>query len=252
MRFASLGSGSRGNAIVVEADDVCVLVDCGFALARTVDALAVLGRDAAELDAVLVTHEHGDHVQGVKSLAREFDLPVFMTAGTARATSAESIDRLEIVTGDRGWRLGPLEILPVPVPHDAREPVQFILSDGATRLGLLTDAGHISHHVQEQYALCDALFVECNHDRELLWQGPYPARVKERIAGTLGHLSNAQAADFLARLDAGPLRQLAIGHISTTNNREQLVRESLDRVGFTLPATLAVQGEVMPWIELQA
>lgn len=250
MRLASLGSGSRGNAIVVESDDVCILVDCGFALGRTVEALAALGREASDLSAVLVTHEHSDHIQGVAALAREFDLPVFMTAGTARVMDADTIERLEIVTADREWRLGPLWICPVPVPHDAREPVQFILSDASARLGLLTDVGHISRHVQMLYADCDAMFLECNHDRELLWRGPYPAMVKERIAGILGHLSNAQAAEFLAGLTGGPLRQLVIGHISETNNREELVRTSLTRAGVDLPATLAVQGEVMDWIEL--
>lgn len=252
MRLASLGSGSRGNATLVEANGVCVLVDCGFSLTRTIDALVALGKDADDLTAVLVTHEHGDHFQGVKALAREFDLPVFMTAGTARATSAESIDRLEIVTGDRAWRMGPLEILPVPVPHDAREPVQFIMEDAGTRLGVLTDVGHISNHVRAQFGNCDVLFIEANHDRDLLWRGPYPARVKERIAGTLGHLSNAQAGEFLAGLCQGPLRQLVVGHISETNNRQQLVRECIARTGLVAPTTLAIQGEVMGWIDLSS
>ena len=251
MRLASLGSGSRGNATLVEADGVCLLVDCGFSLAKTLDALAVLGKDGDDLTGVLVTHEHGDHFQGVKPLAREFDLPVFMTAGTARVTSAHSIERLEIVTGDSAWQMGPLEILPVPVPHDAREPVQFIMQERGTRLGVLTDIGHISNHVRTQYGNCDVLFVEANHDRDLLWRGPYPARVKERIASTLGHLSNAQTSAFLEGLSQGPLRQLVVGHISETNNTESLVRETVARASLSVPSTLAVQGEVMAWIDLE-
>lgn len=227
-----------------------MLVDCGFSLARTIETLAALGRAGEDLTAVLVTHEHGDHVQGVKALAREFDLPVFMTAGTARATSAQSIERLEIVTPDRPWRLGPLEILPVPVPHDAREPVQFVVQDATTSLGLLTDIGHVSTHVRNVYGRCDVLFVEANHDRDLLWRGPYPMRVKERIAGILGHLSNDQTGELLRGLVGGPLRRLVVGHMSETNNREQLVRETVDVPGLDAPTILAGQGEVMPWIDL--
>ena len=170
MRFASLGSGSSGNALVVEAGGARVLLDCGFSVKGTLERLGRLGLRAEDLAAVLVTHEHGDHVAGVFKFAGRFGLPVFLTHGTyaaimpvpGRAPSCRLIDTAEV------FSIGDLEIRSFPVPHDAREPVQFVFSDGLHRLGVLTDSGSITPHIVDMLRSCDALVLESNHDPELL------------------------------------------------------------------------------------
>lgn len=218
MRFASLGSGSKGNATLVEDSGCCVLVDCGFSIADTCRRLARLERRPEALQGILVTHEHSDHLRGVLPLARRFGLPVYMTAGTARSTELRSEDRVLLIEPDRAFQLGALRVTPVPVPHDAREPVQYVFESGGIRLGILTDLGKITSHVVAQFRTCHGLLLEANHDTDLLEAGPYPPSLKRRVSGDWGHLSNHQCADMLARLDRKGLQCLVLGHISQQNN----------------------------------
>ncbi|MFN2308529.1 MAG: MBL fold metallo-hydrolase [Gammaproteobacteria bacterium] len=227
LRFASLGSGSRGNATLVEAGATCVLVDCGFSVRETQRRLARLGKAPEELNAILVTHEHRDHIGGVAALARRFAIPVWMSAGTAVMYGASEHSSLNSFDGHAPFALGDLHVTPFPVPHDAREPCQFVFSDGAVRLGVLTDTGSITAHIRQVLEGCEALLLECNHDAGLLAAGPYPPRLKQRVAGRLGHLSNAQAAGLLAGLERGGLRHLVAAHLSDTNNRPALARAAL-------------------------
>lgn len=229
MRFASLGSGSRGNALVIEADSTCILVDCGFGPREARQRLGRLGLEPQALAGILVTHEHGDHIGGVFNLALRYGLGVWMTAGTLAACSPadEALPRVELIAGDSAFALGDLEILPFPVPHDAREPVQFVLSDGRFRLGVLTDTGCSTPHIERCLSGCDALVLECNHDAELLRGGDYPAPLKARIAGRFGHLDNGAAAALLARLDRKRLQHVVAAHLSLQNNRAELVRSAL-------------------------
>ena len=227
IRFASLGSGSRGNATLVAVDDTLVLVDCGFSAREAERRLGRLGVSPEQIDAILVTHEHSDHVSGVGRLARRHQLPVWLTAGTHMAWGEPDLPELRLINAHEAIAFRDLHIQPCPVPHDAREPCQFIFSDGAFRFGLLTDAGVVTPHLREQMNGCDALLVESNHDVEMLARSPYPASVRSRVGGQLGHLSNAQAAQFLASIDAGRLQHLVAGHLSDTNNCPELVRETL-------------------------
>lgn len=224
MRFASLGSGSRGNATLVEAGSTRVLIDCGFSAREAARRLHRLGLDGGALSAILVTHEHGDHIAGVGQLARRFGVPVYATPGTL-AAGAGALGPLPAVTRispHEPFAIGAIEVTPMVVPHDAREPCQFVLGDGARRLGVLTDAGSITRHVVELLAECDALVLEFNHDPALLARSPYPPALRARIAGDLGHLSNAQAAELLNRIDTSRLRQMVPAHLSETNNTPAL------------------------------
>lgn len=232
MRFASLGSGSRGNALVVESGGTRVLLDCGFGIREAVRRLERLGLAAESLSAILVTHEHSDHIGGVFKFARRYSIPVWLTHGTLAAAPQRDtqLPEVELIDGHVAHALGDLEILPYPVPHDAREPVQYVFSDGARRLGVLTDCGSLTAHVVAMLDGCDALVLECNHDEALLAASDYPPVLKRRISGRLGHLSNEAAASLLHQVDASRLQHLVAAHLSEQNNRPALAVGALASV----------------------
>ncbi len=227
MRFASLGSGSRGNATLVEHAGTRLLLDCGFSVRETERRLARLGRSGDELSAIVVTHEHGDHINGVGALARKYGLAVWATAGTLALDRLGKVTEVHRFNSHQAFALGDLQVQPFPVPHDAREPCQFVFSDGERRLGILTDVGCATAHIAEQLSGCDALMLECNHDKTLLANGNYPASLKRRVAGAQGHLSNAQAEALLRRLETGRLKQVVAAHLSEKHNTPALARAAL-------------------------
>lgn len=230
MRFASLGSGSEGNGLVVDADGSCVLLDCGFGLADCVARLARLGLAPAALAGIVVTHEHSDHIGGVGRLARKYDLPVWLTAGTlAMAQDLEGV-AIRIIDSHAPFAVDALEIQPFPVPHDAREPVQFVFGDGQRRLGVLTDAGSSTPHIEAMLTGVDALVLECNHDAAMLESGPYPASLKRRVGGRFGHLENGQAAALLGRVKHDRLQCVMAAHVSKKNNTRALAQAALAEV----------------------
>lgn len=231
MRFASLGSGSEGNGLLLEVGATRVLADCGFALSETVARLARLGVAADSLDAILITHEHDDHVGGAARLARKFNIPVWVTHGTLQAAgkALAAVEEVRIFDCHQRFAVGDIEIEPYTVPHDAREPSQFVFSDGACRVGLLTDAGSLTAHMQAVLSGLDALILECNHDLDMLWDSGYPQRLKERIAGKFGHLDNHTAAELLSLIDCRRLKHLVAAHLSKQNNTPELARAALAR-----------------------
>jgi len=252
-RFASLGSGSRGNATVVQAGATSVLVDCGFAAREFVARCERLDFDPGALTAILVTHEHGDHMRGVGAVARRFGIPVWMTHGTWRAADFGQITDLRLFASHGGdLQIGGLSVTPVPVPHDAREPTQFVFAHDGSRLGVLTDLGSITPRVVEAYDGVDALLLECNHDLQMLAGGPYPPSLQARVGGHYGHLNNAQAADFLRRIDHRRLRHLVAAHLSEKNNSPVLARQALETVSDDLCGCLSllIQDEISDWFAI--
>lgn len=228
MRFSSLGSGSRGNATLVEWQDTCVMVDCGFSVRETVRRLAVLGRTPEDINAIVVTHEHSDHWKGVLPFAKKFGTRVFLTAGCLKSQEVDERScSLERIDSHNPFQIGDLCLTPVPVPHDAREPVQFIFEGGHLRFGVLTDLGSLTPYVEQKYADCDGLLVEANHDLEMLANGSYPAFLKERVGGQWGHLNNQQTASLLSNIDLMRIQRLVIGHISDKNNSLELVKRAV-------------------------
>ncbi len=227
IRFASLGSGSKGNALLVEADGTRVLVDCGFGPRELTRRLARLDVAPESISAVLITHEHHDHVGGVARCAVRYGWRVHASFGTAAAS--HQLRELAVCRFDSHQRfaLGGLEIQPVPVPHDAREPTQFVFSDGASRLGVLTDAGTVTPHMIAMFRECAALVLECNHDVTMLANGRYPPVLKQRIASSWGHLANDQAAELLRAVSGSHLRHVVAAHLSEENNTPALARAAL-------------------------
>src|SRR5690349_18389577 len=185
MRFASLGSGSKGNALLVEVKNTLILLDCGFGPAEVSARMSRVGLAPDDLDAIIVTHEHGDHGGGVTKLSTRHDIPVYLTRGTYSGLGAEgrAIANPRFIDAYTPFAIGDAEVRPYTVPHDAREPVQFVLSDGAFRLGVLTDIGASTLHVEATLSGCDALVLETNHDLDMIWGGDYPKWLKERITG---------------------------------------------------------------------
>lgn len=231
MRFASLGSGSRGNALIVDAGDTRLLLDCGFSVRSAVSRLARLSIPPETISAILVTHEHSDHIAGAFRFSARFGIPVYLTHGTLTAYSGMKMEAdCRLIDSHASFPVGSVEVFPFPVPHDAREPVQFVFSDGAYRLGVLTDCGTITPHVLGMLNTCHALVLECNHDTDLLAASAYPAMLKQRIAGDFGHLANAQAASLLKQINTSQLRHLVAAHLSDSNNRPDLARLALSRV----------------------
>lgn len=252
LKLASLGSGSRGNALLVEYRQTLVMIDCGLTRKAVEERMALLGRHPADLSAVLVTHEHGDHVQGVRSLARRYAIPVWMTAGTAGSAAARALVKLTTFNCHRTLQIGDLEIQPFPVPHDAREPCQFSFRGGRGRLAVLSDTGHVTPHVREHLAGCAAVAVEFNHDADSLQGGRYPEHIKRRIGSQHGHLSNAQAAELLGGLEHRELQWVLALHLSESNNSPALVRESVRRIfdGDLERFHIASQDTPSAWLEV--
>jgi phosphoribosyl 1,2-cyclic phosphodiesterase len=232
MRFASLGSGSAGNATVVEAGTTRLLLDCGFTLRETVARLAALKLEPGQLTGILVTHEHDDHAGGAFKLAAKFDLRIWITHGTLRNAQRyipDSFDlsALEVIDSHTRFSVNDIEVHPFPVPHDAGEPVQFVFHDGRHKLGVLTDTGMGTPHIEAILSGCDALALECNHDLNLLMNGAYAWPLKQRISGRYGHLDNATAAGLLGKLDNTKLQHLMALHLSEKNNTPELAGTAL-------------------------
>lgn len=229
MRFASLGSGSEGNALLVCVGKTQVLSDCGFGLKDCITRLARLGVAPEQLSGIVVTHEHGDHVAGVARLARKYNLPVWLTHGTLHGRPKAFVNIAEVheIDPHQAFAIRDMEIQPYPVPHDAAEPVQFVFGDGARRLGVLTDAGCSTPHIEAMLNDCHALVLECNHDSEMLMHSDYHYSLKQRVAGRLGHLNNQESAGILANLDVRRLQHLIAAHLSRKNNTPELAVRAL-------------------------
>lgn len=191
-----------------------------------------LGLTVDDLDAILVTHEHGDHIVGVARLAARCAVTVYSSHGTAVKAGFEGLSTLARILGHGPFSVGDIEVRPFTVPHDAREPLQFCFSDGARTLGTLTDVGHITPHILRALVGSDALIVETNHDPEMLARGPYHGALKRRVGGDYGHLGNDQAGELLRALDCGRLQHVVAAHLSEQNNTPDLARRALaDGIG---------------------
>lgn len=265
MRFASLGSGSEGNGLLIcpdanaaasagvrSAGARALLIDCGFGLKESIQRLARLGVEPSDLAGILVTHEHSDHVGGVFRLARRAQAPIFITAGTLRGCRVpEGCQALiQVIDSHQPFEWADWRIEPFPVPHDAHEPVQYVIDDGRSRLGVLTDIGHPTPHLPQALGQLNALVLETNHDADLLAASHYPPSLRARISGRYGHLENRQSAAILQTLDRSRMNVLVAAHLSRHNNRPDLARRALAEVWGSSPDEVRVadQDEGLQWV----
>ena len=228
-----MGSGSAGNCMVIEKAATRLLLDCGFSPNEIVKRLQRLDLEPTQITGVLVTHEHDDHAKGAFKFAAKFNLPVWLSAGSLKMCQRylpENVEvKLNIIDSHTPFVIEAIQINPYPVPHDAREPTQFTFSDGNYKLGVLTDAGSSTPHIEAMLSGCDALVLECNHDLNMLENGAYPYSLKKRVGGKLGHLDNQMAADLLAKLDNSKLKHIVAAHLSAKNNTPNLAKTALSQ-----------------------
>lgn len=256
IRFASLGSGSKGNATLIESgpndQDTRILLDCGFSTIETESRLAKLKRSADTITAIVLTHEHSDHVSGAGRLSRKYKLPVWLTAGTSHVCKDNNFFSTHFIDSHTDFEIDGIELSPFPVPHDAREPCQFVFSDGVSRLGIVTDLGCLTPHIIKHLDKLDGLLLECNYDKKMLLNGMYPQMLKERVAGSRGHLDNHQSTQLLGKINTSQLKHLIGMHVSEKNNTADYALNALSKglVCGKNDVSLATQSEGFNWREL--
>jgi phosphoribosyl 1,2-cyclic phosphodiesterase len=237
LRFKNLGSGSSGNATLVESTQgthtTRLLIDCGLRLRDLELRLLQAGTSVQALDGVFITHEHGDHIGSTRSLLKRHPIPVWMSHGTWQAIQTPQWqDFLPYVRTARDGitiELNHLQVTPFTVPHDAREPLQLSCSDGDRKLGVITDLGHVTTHVVKALQDCHAVVLEANHDTDLLEESIYPYFLKQRVGGNWGHLANSASAALLAQIAHPGLSCVVAAHLSERNNTPELAREHLSQ-----------------------
>jgi phosphoribosyl 1,2-cyclic phosphodiesterase len=232
-----LASGSRGNSAVVQTERTRILVDAGISCREIFKRLKSLGEDPHGLSAVVITHEHADHVYGLATLAKKLRLPVFMTGAThqvwARSVRDQHGDcnflRLEVFSPGKGFQIGDISVAPFTIPHDAADPVGFAFRAEGVKVGFATDLGYLPMSVRDHLQGCDVLIVESNHDLEQLRNGPYPWSVKQRVMSRVGHLSNDELADFFRSDYDGRAAFIVLAHLSEQNNIPELARGAAEK-----------------------
>jgi phosphoribosyl 1,2-cyclic phosphodiesterase len=249
-----LASGSRGNCALVATSSTRILVDAGLSGRETFKRLRALGERTEEISAILITHEHSDHVAGLQRLATKLNVPVFLTAPTHHAWSRAVRDaegaipelpKSEHFAAGRGFRIGDIEVVPFTIPHDAIDPVGFTFRAEGVKVGFATDLGYMPASVRNHLRGCSVLVMESNHDVEMLRSGPYPWSVKQRVMSRVGHLSNEATCDFILRDFESCASTLILGHLSSHNNHPEIARmgarEALDRRGLATRLVIAEQ-----------
>jgi phosphoribosyl 1,2-cyclic phosphodiesterase len=256
MRLAVLGSGSGGNCLVVEAPWARIVVDAGFSARELERRLQKIAVDPSTLDALLLTHEHADHVRGAERFCRRHQIPIYATEGTLDESRLNSgTVQTHVVRSGEPLEVASFEVEAFAVPHDAREPVGFVLQDWqGHRLGVVADLGSCSRLAWARLRDLDVLVLEANHDLDMLRNGPYPWHIKQRVASRHGHLSNREAAEGVPELVNDRLQHVVLYHLSRTNNLPELALDAvgteLEKCGSTAQAWVSEQAHPTPWLEV--
>jgi phosphoribosyl 1,2-cyclic phosphodiesterase len=233
-----LASGSRGNTAVVQTSTTKILVDAGISCRETFKRMKALGEDPRSLSAIVITHEHSDHVYGLATLCKKLRIPVFMTGATHQAWARSMRDEngvrpkvecLEIFAAGRSFQVGDIAVTPFTIPHDAADPVGFTFRAEGVKIGFATDLGYIPASVRDHLRRCEVLLMESNHDVEMLRVGPYPWSVKQRVMSRVGHLSNDALAEFFTSDYDGEAAYVVLAHLSEHNNHPEIARGAAEK-----------------------
>ncbi len=252
IRITSLGSGSKGNATLIQAESTYILIDSGFSCKELESRIRARGVEPDQISALVVTHEHSDHFKGVAPFVNKYQCECWMSKGTSFHRLAENIRKINYCVASKIFEIGNLKILPLAVPHDAREALQFIIQYKQVRVGILTDLGHITAHLVSEFSDLNALLIEFNHDTTMLNNSRYPAKLKARVGGSLGHLSNEQAKQFLHTINCNQIKLLTAMHLSEENNKREIVEQALDSLELNENArvVIASQENGFNWVSL--
>ena len=249
MLVAPLSSGSAGNAYWFESDGTAILVDAGIGPRDTKKRLTLVGRDIEKLSAIVVTHEHYDHIRGAERIARRYGVPIYLSRGTLAASSLDTTDLQTVLfENNSSFTIGELQVHACKTIHDAQDPSCFVIeSRDGTRVGIASDLGTVNKEVLRHLSGCDGLFFEANFDHDMLRTGSYPWSIKRRIMSRFGHLSNDESVDAVQRLLGADLKTLCMIHLSQKNNHESIVRDMctrlLRRTGASIEFSIAKQFE---------
>jgi len=229
-----------------------LLIDCGFSQRETLKRLNAKGISAEQITAILVTHEHSDHISGVAGLANKYSIPVWLTKGTSLSDKANFTSVTKHLNNHDSLLIGDIDITPVAVPHDSREATQFTFQMGEVKLGLLTDVGHITPHIIDKYSNCHVLLLEFNYDQQMLIGSRYPYKLKQRVSGSLGHLSNEQSIEFLEKVNTADCQILVAMHKSEQNNSTEIILNALAKIkkSENFKLSVAEQASGFEWIEI--
>jgi len=231
MKVCVLGSGSKGNCTLVESGRTTLLIDAGFSGVEIKRRLAAIGRGPDEITAILVTHEHNDHISGVGVMSRRSSIPVYANPATHSASEkrvGKLFSAVDFGTGEK-FSMGDLEIHPFRVSHDTADPVGFVITDGKVSMGYCTDTGKVTTLIEHHLKRCNLLVLESNHDPKMLRDGPYPLYLQQRVRSNQGHLANEDAAKLLKKLTNGKLRHVVLAHLSEVNNLPELALRSVQK-----------------------
>jgi len=251
VRVCVLGSGSKGNCTLIATERTRLLVDAGFSKKTIYNRLAAVGERTDDIDALLVSHEHVDHISGLKSLALDLKIPIYITGTTRQAITWDPrLKAFETITAGEKFTIGDVTIAPFSIPHDAVDPVAFTFQAEGIKIGLVTDLGYVPELVKQHTRGCHCLIFESNHDLEMLKVGPYPWFIKQRVMGRQGHLSNSATADFLSEDYDGAAQVLVLAHLSEKNNHPGLANfaatRALQKRGGALAAELHLASQTEP------
>lgn len=233
MKFCSIASGSSGNSVYISTKYTNILIDAGISCRSIQNSICEIDGDV-KIDALFITHEHTDHVRGAGAMSRKFDIPIYATVGTWKAMAGKVGDiaqhNKKLIDADSNFNLNDLQIHAYSIPHDANEPVGYTVSDGKTKISIATDIGHTTETIKDNISNSDLLFLEANHDINMLQVGKYPYYLKRRILGDFGHLSNESSANLLSEIANSRLKYVFLAHMSKENNMPEIAFETFSYI----------------------